>query len=409
MKGFGDYPPWNELMTFKKEGIHEVNAHIHTPYSFSAFRDLEEPLRKAVEEGVEVLGINDFNTVRGYEEFYGYAERYGVFPLFNIEFIGLLEEKQRKGILVNDPNNPGRTYFSGKGLRFPWVAPQGYETLLDDLVTKSSEHVGQMVAKLNSWFAENVPEIQLSFEQIRKELAVDLVRERHVARAVRMAVEKMGGRQEQQAVYTRLFGGTPLAADPGDPAAVENEIRSRLLKKGGPGYIPEDPQAFLPVDRIIDFILKAGGIPCYPVLLDDADGNFTGFEKDKAKLAEELEAMHVFAVEFIPGRNDCRHLIEYVEYFILRGFIVLFGTEHNTPAMAPVKVTCRGNTPLPEYLREVAWKSACIVAAHQYQIAKGKTGFVEADGFSNSEQRGLLTTLGAAVIGYFQHLNKRND
>ena len=409
MKGFEDYPAWNELMTYKKEGIHEVNAHVHTPYSFSAFRDLEEPFRKAVDEGVEALGINDFNTVRGYDEFYGYAVKYGVFPLFNIEFIGLLEEKQKEGILVNDPNNPGRTYFSGKGLRFPWVPPQGYEDLLDDLVTRGSEQVARMVARLNDWFAETVPEVRLSFEQIKKELAVDLVRERHVARAVRMAVEKTGGPLQQADVYTRMFGGVPLAAPPEDAAAVENEIRSRLLKKGGGGYIPEDPQAFLPVDRIIDFILKAGGIPCYPVLLDDADGNITDFERDKIRLAEELEAMHVFAVEFIPGRNDCRILTEYVEFFVRRGFVVLFGTEHNTPVMAPLKVSCRDNVPLPEHLREVSWRSACVVAAHQYQIAKGKTGFVEPDGFANSEQRGLLTTLGTAVIGYFQHLNLRND
>ena len=405
MKGFKDYPQWNEIMPYALQGIREANAHIHTPYSFSAFKDLEEPFRMAVQEKIEALGINDFNTVKGYDEFFRLANEYKVFPLFNIEFIGLLEKEQKAGILVNDPNNPGRTYFSGKGLRYPWVPPEGYETLLNDLVQAGTAQVEQMVEKANRYFAQTAPEITLSFERIREELAVDLVRERHVAKAIRLEMEKAGDTATQQEIYRKMFGGTPLKASPEDPAAVENEIRSRLLKKGGPAYIPEDPQAFLPVEKIIDFILKAGGIPCYPVLLDDAAGNFTGFEENKVKLAESLEAMNVFAVEFIPGRNDCRILEEYVEFFVRRGFLVLFGTEHNTPAMEPLTVSCRGNTPLPERLREFAWKSACIVAAHQYQISKGKTGFVDADGFANSEQRSLLTTLGAAVIGYFQKHN----
>ena len=407
MKGFSEYPEWNELMTYKKYGIHEVNAHIHTPYSFSAFKDLEEPFRMAGEEGIAVLGINDFNTVKGYDEFFRLAGDHGVFPLFNIEFIGLLEEEQRTGTLVNDPNNPGRIYFSGKGLRYPWVPPQGEETLLDDLVREGNEQVRQMVEKANAWFEKTAPEIRLSFEKIREELAVELVRERHVAKAIRLAVEEQGDTVRQKEILTRIFEGIAPATEPGNTAALENEIRSRLLKKGGPAFIPEDPDTFLPVSRVVRFILKAGGIPCYPVLLDDARGNITAYERNKETLAANLEDMNVFAVEFIPGRNDCKKLEEYAEYFHLRGFLVLFGTEHNTPEMMPLKVSCRGGVPLPESLREIAWNAACVVAAHQYQISKGKTGFVDPDGFANSEQRGLLTTLGAAVIGYFQQTKEK--
>ncbi len=403
MKYFKDYPGWNVLMEHRLSGVHDVNAHIHTPYSFSAFRDLEEPFRMAVEEKVEALGINDFNTVKGYDGFFRQAGRYGVFPLFNIEFIGLLEEEQKAGIRVNDPNNPGRTYFSGKGLRYPWVPPAGEEHLLDELVAKGNEQVRQMVEKVNAWFAEKAPEIRLSFERIQKELTAGLVRERHVAKAIRLEVEKAGGESKQKELYTRIFGGAPPAADLADAGALENEIRARLLKKGGPAFIPEDPSAFLPVPRIIRFILAAGGIPCYPLLLDDARGNITAFEADKMKLAKTLESMNVFAVEFIPGRNDLHILEEYAEYFYRRGFLVLFGTEHNTPVMQPLKVTCRGGVPLTGTLREIAWESASVVAAHQYQIAQGKTGFVDPDGFANSEQRGILASLGEAVIGYFKH------
>ena len=47
----------------------DVNAHIHTPYSFSAFSSIAEALDKAVTEGVKVVGINDFYSTDGYVRF----------------------------------------------------------------------------------------------------------------------------------------------------------------------------------------------------------------------------------------------------------------------------------------------------------------------------------------------------
>ena len=46
----------------------KVNAHLHTPYSFSAFDDIPQALDMAVQEGVKVVGINDFYTMEGYGE-----------------------------------------------------------------------------------------------------------------------------------------------------------------------------------------------------------------------------------------------------------------------------------------------------------------------------------------------------
>ena len=45
-----------------------VNAHLHTPYSFSAFDTLTDALNRAVAENVKVVGINDFYTTAGYGE-----------------------------------------------------------------------------------------------------------------------------------------------------------------------------------------------------------------------------------------------------------------------------------------------------------------------------------------------------
>lgn len=45
----------------------DVNAHLHTPYSFSAFDKLTDALDRAVNENVKVVGINDFYSMDGYK------------------------------------------------------------------------------------------------------------------------------------------------------------------------------------------------------------------------------------------------------------------------------------------------------------------------------------------------------
>jgi predicted metal-dependent phosphoesterase TrpH len=45
--------------------IVNVNAHLHTPYSFSAFESLTQALDLALEQGVRVVGINDFYSMDG--------------------------------------------------------------------------------------------------------------------------------------------------------------------------------------------------------------------------------------------------------------------------------------------------------------------------------------------------------
>jgi len=94
-----------------------------------------------VEEGVKVLGINDFYTVDGYDEFAMEGQRNRIFPLFNIEFMGLMQDMQEQDIRVNDPNNPGRTYFSGKALKHPLSVSGKSRKFLEDLQQSSQIQV----------------------------------------------------------------------------------------------------------------------------------------------------------------------------------------------------------------------------------------------------------------------------
>ena len=355
--------------------IPDVNAHLHTPYSFSAFSSVTQALDMAAEEGVKVVGINDFYSMDGYKEWSEECGSRRLFPLFNIEFISLNAEDQAAGLRVNDPNNPGRTYISGKGLAYPIVLKGEEARLLADVKAESNAQVERMCAKLNGHLDAVGAGFRISFDEVRDRLTRGSIRERHLATAVRLAVEaKCGDEAGRRALYEKLFSGTPLKADPAQAAAVENEIRSRLLKAGGAAFVPEDPKAFLPMETVQRIIEAAGGIPTYPFLADDAKGCFTDFEGDLEKAAATLKRRGFRSVEFITTRNTTAVLERYAGYLEDEGFIVTFGSEHNTPALEPIRLRTRDADTLSEKLRAINWRGACAVAAHQAGLDSPSAG-----------------------------------
>ena len=292
---------------------------------------------------MKVVGINDFYSTDGYGEWKEGCAARGLYPLFGIEFISLNAEDQAAGLRVNDPNNPGRTYISGKGLAYPVILKAEPLRKLEAVRAESNRQVEQMCAKLNEWLKAEGKSIRLDFNEIREKLTKGSIRERHLAKALRLALEP----------------------DAENPAKLENELRSKLLKAGGPAFVPERPEAFLPMKTVQEIMEAAGGIPTYPFLADDAKGHFTDFEGDLMKAADTLKKRGFRSVEFITTRNTTAVLEQYAGYLEDEGFIVSFGSEHNTPAMEPVKLHTRDAAELSEKLKAINWRGACAIAAHQ--------------------------------------------
>ena len=411
MKNFLEGFPTLEKLTKEMNGIslpdyREANCHIHTPYSFSAFSDMETIFSMAGNEKIAVLGINDFYVTGGYDAFHKGCLENNIFPLFNIEFIGLLKEEQQKGIRINDPNNPGRIYFSGKGLDYPFHTGFMLRKQLKSVIKESQLQIKAMISRLNQLIQIENPSLSLSYETIKKKYAHDLVRERHIAKALRiLAVDSFSTPEDQLHFLETLYGGRKSKTGLTITSSLENEIRTNLLKSGGAAFVEEDEKSFLELKKIIRIIIKAGGIPCYPVLLDDPSGKYTEFESDPEKLHASLNQLGIECIELIPGRNDFTILKDFVEYFHSKRFIITFGTEHNTPEMIPLTITTRGSKPLDESLKKIVWEGACIIAAHQYLRADGRQGYILPDGTHSAKQMRELINLGKLVIEYF--LNKR--
>ncbi|MBN2272857.1 MAG: PHP domain-containing protein [Bacteroidales bacterium] len=406
MDAFSTIPEKEDLINwFKRKPFLKkllINSHVHTPYSFSAFEKIDDIFVKAQEENINVLGINDFFVSDGYADFYRLATQYRIFPLFNIEFIGLLEREQQNSTLVNDPKNPGRTYFSGKGLRYPFTVSASNNERLQDVRNESQQQVLQMIEKLRLWLNELHAPFDITYGEIKTSLAKELVRERHIAKMLRIKInESFKTEAEKEAFLSSLYSGRECKANLNSNASLEEELRGNLLKSGGVAFVSESPDAFLPLHEIAGIIKEAGGIPCYPVLLDDKNGNFTGFEADFKRLCDRLRELNVGMIELIPGRNDLNILTKFVKYFDEAGFVIVFGTEHNTPEMMPLTVKARGNVPLGNELKLISEHGTCLVAAHQYLVSKGYPGIIDSNGEIATADKNDLVTLGRAVIEKF--------
>ena len=160
----------------------------------------------------------------------------------------------------------------------------------------------------------------------------------------------------------------------------------------------ETPAAFLPMEDVRKIILAAGGIPTYPFLADDANGNFTQFEADVRATAAELKKRGIFSVEFITTRNSIEVLERYAGYLHASGFVVTFGSEHNTPAMEPIELFARGGVPLTPRLRQIGYEGACVVAAHQDIVQSGMQGYVDSRGVADIDKRDEYVAYGDKVI-----------
>ncbi|MFO7671271.1 MAG: PHP domain-containing protein [Bacteroidales bacterium] len=372
----------------------KVNNHIHTPFSFSAFSSIEEAVKMAASEEVRILGINDFYVTDGYPDFIEMCRKHGVFPLLNIELIGISKEEQEAGIRVNDPGNPGRTYISGKGLAYPSILPEKQQEKLDRVVAESNHQVAKMIALLNRWLAAQETHLSLSVDEIMEHDAMQLLRERHVAKSLRQKIRLAAGSEEEFAsLISKVYGGKSSDKNWNDFAGLEEELRARLLKAGAPAFVPEDEKAFLPLEEIIRLIRDAGGIPTYPMLLDGTGGAITTFESGKEQLAENLAGRGFKSVELIPLRNKAEILKDYAEFFYTKGFMVSFGTEHNTTAMRPVTVDCNQGVALDDSLLNISFNGAACLAAHQYLVSR--------DQHSDAYSRDQLEQLGHAVIFHF--------
>ncbi len=372
-------------------GFPSTNLHVHTPYSFSFFSSVSSLVEKAAEEGIVALGINDFYTTEGYDEFTEECLEKNIYPVYGLEVIAVNLEDKKKGILWNDPNNPGRIYLCGKGLLYPQEVNDWTLSIISRIKDCSQRRMKKMVEKVNDFLSRKGMEISLAYEDIKDSTPSGWVRERHIAKEIYARVAE---NEEEKLKLCQLLGIEETAG------SVAEQLRGKLLKFGGVAYVEEDNDAFLSPREARQVFLNSGGIPVYPVL-SDGTPVLTDKEKSPNLLSKELKKMGYWMAEFIPPRNSYKVLKKYVKVLRREGIVVTCGTEHNSLKGGLLTPLPKGLQYMDEELAEIFWEGCCIVAAHQYLRKIGEEGFVDQEGLRTRKSLEELREIGEFEINSF--------
>ncbi len=390
----------------------KVNAHIHLPPNFSAFGSVSEAVELAYSQGLTILGVSNYYDYTVYSDFTSNALHRGVFPLYGIETIGLINEYVASGVRLNDPGNPGKTYLCSKGAMYLEPLPHDALQIIEQIKARDTYRMNAMAEIMSQLFTAAGVVNSLNGEAIRagvasrtnQPLSTVTLQERHLAQAFQEALFATSPLHEERTSLINQLFGHHSSVDCSDAAAVQNEIRSRLMKAGRPAFIAD---TFIDFSDAYKLTLAVGGIPAYPILADGASP-ICEYEQDVDALAADLARRSIYAVELIPIRNTPDVLTTYVQRLRSKGLIVTAGTEHNTPDLLPMAPACVRNTPIPPATQAVFLEGALVVAAHQYLKANGQQGYVLNDGtlpgtFTNFDERILwYRNLGYRVLLAYQ-------
>ena len=311
-----------------------INTHVHTAKSFSYFASPSDAAWQAKLAGIRVFGINDHYTVAGHEEFGTACRILGIEPVFSMEAVAMWGEAEAQGKTVNDPNNPGRTYLTCKGITRSFPSGCDGEADLARMNAALFERNREMTAKLAACTEERLGTTQpFEFLDVLSLTPHRQPTERHVAQVAALFLQRaFPDREERRVAASKLCGSDVSFVVLDDSASLQDTVRGKLLKAGRPAYVEESSEAFIPVERLVAMAFDLGAIPTFPVL-----GNpTTPWEEDLEGLLDRLEELDIRAVEVIPDRNTAERLLAIVETAAGRGFPVFNGTEHNTKSQQPL-------------------------------------------------------------------------
>ena len=349
-----------------------TNCHIHTNESFSVFRSPTEAVWQAAREGLAVLGINDHYTIAGYHEFRHACEIAGIAAAFSLEAVAMDRAAEAQGLLLNDPDNPGRVYLCGKGVtRNPPDSSIEMRNLAGMRAALERRN-REMTDKVAALFKDRLHADGPTWESVRGLTPRGNATERHVAWATLARLREWATTQRVSLdeAIARCCGTAPPAG--ADDAALQIFVRSKLLKAGAPCFVRESEEAFVSVEELRRIFLAYGSIPTYPVL-----GNpITSGERDIEALLDRLEATGFHAVEVIPHRNTRQRLFEIVSTARRRWWPVFNGTEHNTPEAKPILDPFALDPEFEPWFRE----STALLLGHQRLVAQGEEGYVDLEG-----------------------------
>lgn len=298
---------------------HDVNLHCHTFYSYNAYG--YSPTHLAVLAralGLEVAGTVDFDCLDSAGELLDAARLLGLRAVASLESRVFVPELAT--VVINSPGEPGIAYHMGIG--FPGQVEHPF---IAAMAAAAVDRIRGVLGLVNAFTRP----VELEYERDVLPLTPGgHPTERHVCDAFVRRARIVFPDADERAEFWR----EKLGASPPEGLELQGLIRSRLLKRGGVGYVAPDSGSFPRMDDMNRAVLECGAIPTLAWL----DGTSEG-ERDVERLFTVGIAHGAAALNIIPDRNytagvrdeRVNNLYAVVAAAERHGFPIVVGTEMN--------------------------------------------------------------------------------
>jgi hypothetical protein len=338
-----------------------ANLHIHSFFSYNA--DGHSPTRIAWEArraGLFGAGIVEFDVLDGIEEFLSAGNAFGLRTTVGVESRVFIEDYADKEI--NSPGEPGISYHMGAG--FVKLPPAGSpaDAVLQKMRAFARRRNEQMAERVNAYLGEAAVDYEKDIVPLTPS---GNATERHMLAAYEAKAKAAFPDFAERAAY--------WASKLGEDAEAMKEVmchvpqlhelmRSRLMKRGGVGYVPPEKGNFPTLDEMNEMTVACGALPC-PTWLD---GTSAG-EADPVELVTYHVQRGALAINIIPDRNwniadpqlkarKADNLYAIVKAADDAGLVIIHGTERNRSGLPFVDdLSCEALKPIAESLRRGAY------------------------------------------------------
>lgn len=279
-------------VTFAPE-IEAANMHCHTFFSFNGYGYSPTALAwLARTHGFQAMGIVDFDVLDGVDEFLRACDLVGLRGSAGMETRVYLPEFADREI--NSPGEPGISYHMGIGFTSS-QAPAEVAGILNGMRQRAEQRNRGLVDRVNAY----LDPVQLDYERdVLRMTPLGNATERHISAAYVALVE--GSVKDPVGFWAERLeiDASRVAALAQDLPSLHNTVRSKLMKRGGVGYVQPDHGSFPSVEEVNELVIACGALPCATWL----DGTSSG-EQCEEELLALLIGKGIVALNIVPDRN----------------------------------------------------------------------------------------------------------
>ncbi len=270
-----------------------VNMHCHSFFSFNGYGYSPSALAwLAKKEGYKAIGIVDFDTLDGVDEFLHACDILNVRGSAGIETRSYIHEFSDR--VINSPGEPGVSYVMGVGFPASFV-PVESQPILEDMQIRAINRNKVIIERVNAFLSP----VSVDYENDVVTLTPGgNVTERHIVQAYVLSSRKKSSDLVKFWSEKLDLSNDEVINLLQDLPRLQNTIRRKLMKKGGVGYIEPTGDSFPLLEDVNKLTVSCGAIPSIAWL----DGTTQG-EMD----AEELFSLQIekgaAVLNIIPDRN----------------------------------------------------------------------------------------------------------